>query len=503
MPIDSLEPRSLWWRRDGTDTARAPLADAGVTADVCIVGAGIVGATAALLLARAGKEVVVLERDVIGRGATGNSTAKVTALQSPRLAMLERDHGPDAAAGYARMSLDAVDTVRELATPGSAVETATAVTWVASPTAGDRLEAEHDAARRAGLALRLVHGETHGLPSAVALVLDDQLQIDSLGHLRGLVAQAEAAGATFHEDSRVTGVSLSGSVRTVTTAQGGSVTASHVVVASGLPILDRGGWFARTAPKRSYAVALRTEQVPEAMGLRVDGPTRSTRASTAADGTPVAVVAGEDHRTGEGGDTRLRYQALESWGHEQFGHGPPVARWSAQDWSTADGLPLAGPLVPRDQRILAASGFDKWGLTSGTAAAGVLVDRILGRTPDATSRLLDPMRLRLRAAGPTLVSNNAHVGMRMTTGWVGAVATTTDEPEEGEGVVGRDHLRPTAASKVDGEVRSCLAVCPHLGGIVRWEPGDEAWACPLHGSRFAPDGEILSGPTSRPLKRLD
>jgi len=42
-------------------------------------------------------------------------------------------------------------------------------------------------------------------------------------------------------------------------------------------------------------------------------------------------------------------------------------------------------------------------------------------------------------------------------------------------------------------------VCPHLGGIVNWNDADCAWECPLHGSRFAPDGALLEGPATRNL----
>ena len=43
------------------------------------------------------------------------------------------------------------------------------------------------------------------------------------------------------------------------------------------------------------------------------------------------------------------------------------------------------------------------------------------------------------------------------------------------------------------------AVCPHLGGIVAWNDAAQSWDCPLHGSRFAPDGSILEGPVTAPM----
>ena len=47
------------------------------TADVIIIGAGVMGCAAAFELARRGMEVVVLERATVGAGGTGRSSAIV------------------------------------------------------------------------------------------------------------------------------------------------------------------------------------------------------------------------------------------------------------------------------------------------------------------------------------------------------------------------------------------------------------------------------------------
>lgn len=51
----------------------------------------------------------------------------------------------------------------------------------------------------------------------------------------------------------------------------------------------------------------------------------------------------------------------------------------------------------------------------------------------------------------------------------------------------------------DGTLRAVLATCTHVGCTVGWNPAERTWDCPCHGSRYAPDGQVLQGPARRPL----
>jgi cytochrome b6-f complex iron-sulfur subunit/menaquinol-cytochrome c reductase iron-sulfur subunit len=51
------------------------------------------------------------------------------------------------------------------------------------------------------------------------------------------------------------------------------------------------------------------------------------------------------------------------------------------------------------------------------------------------------------------------------------------------------------------EVRAFSAVCPHLGCGV--DAAGDGFACPCHGSRFAPDGAVRGGPAPRGLDPLE
>jgi menaquinol-cytochrome c reductase iron-sulfur subunit len=63
-------------------------------------------------------------------------------------------------------------------------------------------------------------------------------------------------------------------------------------------------------------------------------------------------------------------------------------------------------------------------------------------------------------------------------------------------VLGGAWIRRTSADKV--EVFS--AVCPHLGCGVGWE--GKQFGCPCHNSKFAVNGDVVTGPSKRGLDAL-
>ena len=83
------------------------------TADICVVGAGITGLSAALNLAERGYKVAVLEANLIGWGASGRSGGQMIFGFGCDMSVIEKSAGKIAAKAMWDMSVEAIDILRQ------------------------------------------------------------------------------------------------------------------------------------------------------------------------------------------------------------------------------------------------------------------------------------------------------------------------------------------------------------------------------------------------------
>ncbi|MCF4164287.1 FAD-binding oxidoreductase [Zavarzinia compransoris] len=234
-----------------------------VSTDVCVVGGGYAGLSAALELAERGFHVTLLEAALVGFGASGRNGGQMLNGLNPGVAAVEKLAGETASRAIWDMTVEATDIVRR-----RIQRHAIACDWrpgyVHAATKPSHFkamveDAEMMAARygyhdqtvldRAALAAHVVSERYHG-----GVFDHGGGHLHPLNYALGLAEAAETAGVVIHEDSRVTEIQ-EGPRPLVRTAHG-EVDCAHVVLAANAYVGDLRPRLARTImPVATFIIA--------------------------------------------------------------------------------------------------------------------------------------------------------------------------------------------------------------------------------------------------------
>lgn len=494
----SEKPVSFWI--DSTPETNFPTLIDNLSVDVAIVGAGIAGLTAAVLLVRSGLSVAVIESKRVATGVSGHTTAKLTSLHQLIYAELIEKFGEEKARLYGESNEAAIAQVAALVEEEQIdcdFSRQNNYTYADTTDKLSKIEAEVEAAAKLGLPASFVRETSLPFPIAGAVKFENQAQFHVRKYLLHLAQSIPSNNSYLFENTKVKTVEENNPCQVITDK--GILRAQKVLITTHLPILDRGLYFAKTYPKRSYIIGARiaSSQAPTGMFIGSGKDYNSIRTTPYEDGL-LLLVGGGGHKVGTVSNTEERYLKLENFTRTHFGIDTFDYRWSTQDMVSFDKLPFIGKLTPLDENIYVATGFSLWGMSNGTLSGMLLRDLVLGKSNPWTE-LYDSTR-----ATPFLTAESIKENINVGTHWVGdrlkGLTSSVSDVKTNEGKVVTVNGEKIAAYRDEtGNIHAVSAVCSHLACIVGWNNAEKSWDCPCHGARFNYDGKVIHGPAINDL----
>ena len=228
---------SLWAATAPAAPATPPL-ETSARADVCVIGAGYAGLSAALALAERGIQTIVLEAREPGWGGSGRNGGQVIPGLKYDPDELETMFGPERGPRLVDFAGGAADAVFDLLARHRMDVPHVRSGWIQGAHSPGTVETVKRRAgeweRRGAPVSFLDKAETDrhlGTTQYLASWIDRRGgAVQPLAYARGLVRAAQAAGAAIHGDSPATGLARGDGKWIVTTRAGARVTADQVVI---------------------------------------------------------------------------------------------------------------------------------------------------------------------------------------------------------------------------------------------------------------------------------
>ena len=239
---DALRTGTAFWMTRSGLLATYPPLTADASCDVAVIGAGVSGALAALRLAQAGADVLVVDEHDAGAGSTAASTGLLMYETDTELATLAAAVGIERAVASWRAGRDAIADIERLCMPHPrrlwcGFHRRPGVYLATSRRDAARLRDECALRQAHGFSAEWIEGRElrrrMGLAAHGAIWSEDEGEVDPYRFTHRVLGTAIDAGARVYDRTAVTAVHSSARGIRLKTSRGHTIRAARLVVATG------------------------------------------------------------------------------------------------------------------------------------------------------------------------------------------------------------------------------------------------------------------------------
>ncbi len=474
-----------------------------IETDVCIIGAGIFGLTAAYYLSKIGYKVVVIDRGEVARKTTANTTAKITSQHGLIYKYLIDSQGKELAKQYLDANEEAIRNIKKIIDDEKIdcdFEFQDSYVYTTDSKEIGKIRLENESVNSLGFKSELVTDTELPFEILGAIKFPNQAQFNPLKYVDGLVKSIFNNSGEIYTNTIVYDVDEKDG-KLVTYTKYNKVKSKYVVIASHYPFVNKlGYYFLKMYQSTSYVIAADIgDKSFNGMYINTTDPIFSYRFADFY-GKRILLVGGADHKTGANIDLLNAYQILENEVKKYYPKAKILYRWNTEDCITLDKIPYIGEFSNFMNNVFVGTGFNKWGMTSSNVAANIIKDKIIG-FKNSYEDVFKSTRLHP-------VKNGAEFGNMIKESANSLVLNKFKIPEEdirqiknGEGkVLEYDDDKIGVYKDESGKAHVVKPICTHLGCLLNWNNLDKTWDCPCHGSRFDYTGKNLYDPAIKDLE---
>ena len=467
---------------------------------VCVVGGGIAGVSTAYQLGKRGFKVILLEADKIASGQTGRTTAHLTSRPEELLADMLKQHSKGHVSAFIDSHKRAIDEIEEIIFQENIscdFKRIPGYLFLGDHNSEKDLEQEASLAQELGLEAEYVE-KIPGFPQfGAAVKYENQAQFNPTKYIQGLLRALKELDVEVYENSHVKEFATHRGLHKVVCDGDNSVEAKYLVVATDSPVNNRYLIHTKQSAYRSYVVGF---HLKDKMDIPLMWDTSDPYHYIRRSGETL-ILGGEDHRTGQNPDSDP-YKELVAWAEKNLSiAGTPVWAWSGQVFESVDGIAYIGKNPGMEKNVFIVTGQSGIGMTSGTIASLIIPD-LIEEKHNYMIKIFDPARSFLHNP-KEFIKENANTAFQYKDWITSSEVKKLEEIPEDHGSIVRDGVVKNCVYHAKGdEFETKSAVCPHLGGIVKWNDIEKTWDCPCHGSRFNVHGKVIEGPSLHGLAEI-
>ncbi len=519
---------------DSAERTKFPSLKKDVAVDVAIIGGGIAGITTAFILKNQGFKVALIEANRIVGDVTAGTTAKITTTSSLIYSNIKSNFGDKFALKFYKANTDAFQTIQNIVKEFKIqcdYKMSPLYLYSSNEDSFYLIENEYNSLNELGIPAQL----TDDLPyphKGLGILHENQAEFHPKKYLNHLVDCIEGEGSFVFEKTKVINVEDFESKKNISIedyddikivhTNKGDLLANFVVIATNSPIYDPDSVCNFMYQNKSYIMGIYTNKNNNSSMFVDVNPFHSYRATNTEKGE-MLIVGGEHHAVGEAKDTWECYKQLNNYIEDVFDTRDIEYFWSNQDNSTEDGVPLIGETSHNGVYI--ATGFGSWGMTTGTISANIISQLILNKLDknrietkidedleiDEYINVFDPKRFKNKNSSKNIekyvnsfkkdIINNFsnfkelnEEESRLLSEYL--LKLNYDEAK----IVNIGNHSIAIYKDIDSNFYGVESKSTHSGCTLVWNTAEKSWECPLFGSRFSFDGEVIHGPAVYNLK---